>query len=238
MSDTSWRVLPHDPLEQLGDRLYRVEGDLPNLKIRRQMIVLVEDDGLLLHNPMCLDEATMARLLELGQPTWVIVPSGFHRMDIARYRERFPGITVLAPRAGRARIEKVARVDLVYEEFDGTSHARIEYVAGVGDREGVLVVDTEEGVTLVFNDVLMNIPHFGGVMGRIYRWIGDSGRPTVTRLARLAIVRDRRALARHLRTLADTPRLVRVVPGHGTPISDDPAGALRQVADRLDPPRT
>ncbi len=51
------------------------------------------------------------------------------------------------------------------------------------------------------------------------------------------MVKDRRAYADHLRRLADTPDLVRVIPGHVTPIVDDAAGVLRGVADELAPAR-
>ncbi len=234
--ETDWRVLPHGPVEALAGGVLRVEGDVPGMKIRRQMIVVVERDGLLVHNPMCLDEAAMASLRSKGEPTWVVVPSAFHRLDVARYRARFPGITVVTPRGARRRVSKVARVDRTYDEFGGTDRCRLEHLRGTKDREGVLLVEGADGVTLVFNDVVMNLPDFGGLVGAVYRWIGDSGRPAVTRLARLAIVSDRRALADHLRALADTPGLARVVPGHGAPIVDDPAGTLRTLADRLAAP--
>ena len=49
------------------------------------------------------------------------------------------------------------------------------------------------------------------------------------------MVKDKRAYADHLRALADTPDLVRVMPGHITPIVKDATGVLRRVADELAP---
>ena len=37
--DTSWKVLPSDPPVQLADNLWRVEGDIEGMSIRRCMVV-------------------------------------------------------------------------------------------------------------------------------------------------------------------------------------------------------
>ena len=229
-----WTPLPHDPVEELADGLLRVVGDLPRMALRRQMIVAKSRDGrLLVHNGIALEEEGMARLEALGEPTWLVVPNGWHRLDAARYRARYPEITVVCPRGARRKVEAVVPVDLTYDAFEPTETLRLLHLRGLKEREGVLEVRGSDGVTLVLNDALFNQPHLPGLFGTVYRWLGQSGRPKVTAIARLTLVADRRAYADHLRELADTPDLVRVIPGHIEPIVDDPAGTLRSVADAL-----
>ena len=48
-------------------------------------------------------------------------------------------------------------------------------------------------------------------------------------------VADRRAFADHLRRLADTAGLTRVIVSHGDIIDREPAAVLRRVADELAP---
>jgi hypothetical protein len=83
----------------------------------------------------------------------------------------------------------------------------------------------------------MNLPdRLPGFRGFVVKAIGSLGGPKVTRTAKLALVKDRAALAGHLRRLADTPGLSTIVPGHGAVIRNDAAAAaaaLRRAADGL-----
>lgn len=79
----------------------------------------------------------------------------------------------------------------------------------------------------------MNLPHFGGVAGLLFRVLGSTGGPRVTRIAKLFVVRDRPALRDHLRELAALPGLTRVVPCHGRAIDQAASDTLRSVADAL-----
>ena len=56
----------------------------------------------------------------------------------------------------------------------------------------------------------------------------------MTRLFRVLAIRDRRALADHLRRLADTPDLVRIIVSHHVMIDERPSAVLRDVASSLD----
>lgn len=235
----SWSVLAHEPIEELAENLWRVEGALPKMALHRQMIVARNDDGrLLVHNGIALDEPEMARVEAWGTPTWLVVPNGWHRLDAGRYKERYPSLSVVCPRGATRRVAQVVAVDQTYDQFEPTSSLRLTHLRGLRDVEGVLEVRSADGVTLVFNDALFNQPHLPGLFGRVYRLLGQTGRPKVTLIGRLLMVKDRRAYADHLRELAKTPDLVRVIPGHITPITGNPAATLRQVADELAPATT
>jgi hypothetical protein len=80
----------------------------------------------------------------------------------------------------------------------------------------------------------MNLPaSLPGFKGFVVKVIGSTGGPKVTNTAKWFIVKDRPAYATHLRRLADTPGLARVIPAHGAMVTEDPAAALRRAADGL-----
>ena len=229
-----WRTLGHRPIEELAENLWRVEGDLPRMSLKRQMIVArTADRCLLIHNGIALEDAAMARLEAWGKPTWLVVPSRYHRIDAGRFKARFPELTVLCPAGARTGVEKVVAVDGSYEDFADVDGMELGHLRGLGDREGFLAVHSADGDTLVFNDALFNQPHLPGAFGAVYKLLGQSGRPKVTAIARMAFVKDRVAYADHLRELSARPSLRRIVPGHGHVIDERAADVLRKVANDL-----
>ncbi len=234
MADAPWKVLPHGPLESLGPKLRVVEGGLPNMPLKRVMSLVRLDDGrLLIHNGIALNPATMAELERWGRPRILLVPNAWHRLDAPAYKARYPEIQIYCPDGARRRVAHVEPVDGVYDELPATAPAAVRYLDGVSRREGYVEISDGDGVSLVFNDAIFNLPHLPGMVGRIYRWIGSSGGPRVTPLGRLTLVRDRQALRAQLERLAETPALRRVVVMHGMRVDDEPAAFLRQVAATL-----
>jgi hypothetical protein len=182
---------------------------------------------------MALDAKAMGELEALGEPAFIVVPSGYHRLDGPRFAARYPDARVLCPQGARGRVQQVVPVDGTYEDFAGDASVVLSHVDGIGDAEGVMRVTSEDGVTLVFNDILFNTPHRYGLDGIVLRMLGSSGGPRVSRTARIALLKDPRALARRFVALAATPGLVRICVAHHETIVDDPAGALRSVAMTL-----
>src|SRR5688500_14318601 len=96
--DTTWRVLPHGPLQQLAENLWCVLGSLPNMSLKRMMTIARRSDGgLLLHSAIALDEPTQRQLEALGPPTHLIVPNAVHRLDAPAYKARYPALRVFTP---------------------------------------------------------------------------------------------------------------------------------------------
>lgn len=233
MSQT-WTVLEHGPLVQLAENLWWVDGEVPRMALRRSCTIARRDDGgLVVHSAICMDEQTQARVEALGPIAHVIVPNAFHRMDAPRYAARYPDARIVAPRGGRSKIAEVVRVDLTADAFPSGDDVALLPLEGVQGRENVLRVRSADGVTLVFNDALFNVEHCGGVGGLVLRLMGSSGGPKATPLARMMLYKDKDAARSCLRALADTPDLVRVVPGHGAVVHDAPADMLRAVAASL-----
>ncbi len=234
-----WTVLPHDRIERLEDNLWVVEGDLPDMPMplrRRMAVARLADGRLCIHNAIALDEDGMRDLEAWGRPALLIVPNGWHRLDAHAYKTRYPDLVVLAPRAMRRRVEAAVPVDGDYTAFPADPDVRLEHLDGLGAREGVLIVRSglyRERTTLCFADALFNLSHLPGFWGFVYRLLGSSGGPRMTRLSRLALLKDERAFAAHLRRLAEIEGLSRLVVAHGNIIHQGAPEVLRAVADRL-----
>lgn len=234
MGDTTWKVLPHGPIEVLDERLRVVEGGLPNMPLKRVMSLVRLDDGsLLVHNAVALEPAAMEALEAWGRPSILLVPNGFHRLDAPAFKARYPELKIYCPAGARRRVEKAVPVDGTYEDLPPTPPVRVRYLDGVSRREGYLELPGRDGVTLIFNDAVFNQPHLPGVFGTIYRWMGSTGGPRVTPMLKLALVKDKRALKTHLERLADTPALKRIVIMHGTRVDQEPAAFLKRVAETV-----
>jgi hypothetical protein len=212
-----WRVLPNQPLEKLEDNLWEVEGSLPGMPLNRRMtLVRLQDGSIVVHNAICLKEDEQLEIERWGKIRYIVVPSGFHRMDAPRYAARYPDAKVLCPDAAKAKASKVVRVDGNLSEIPKDPGLTVETLDGESIQEAVLVARHGSGRTsLVFNDTLMNLPRYPGFMGWLYRAMGSGGAPKVTPLMKVFAVKDRAALRAHLERLAALPGLARAIPGHG-----------------------
>lgn len=228
----TWKVLPHRPIEEVTENLWRVEGELEGMPLRRVMTIARREDGdLVIHNAMALDDESMARIDAWGRVGFILVPNGFHRLDAHVYKDRYPAARVLCPRGARRKVEEVVAVEGAYEDFPADPTITLETLDGVGDQEGVMIVRSRDGVTLVFNDAVFNMPHGRGFTGWIFRHVTQStGGPRVSRIAKLFVLKDRAAFRAHLLRLADTPALQRMIVSHHEMVPDDAGAALRQAA--------
>jgi hypothetical protein len=212
-----WRVLPNGPLEKLEDNLWEVEGTVPGMPLNRRMtLVRLQEGSIVVHNAICLKEEEQLEIERWGKVAYIIVPSGFHRMDAPRYAARYPEAKVLCPDPARKGASKVVRVDGNLSEIPGDPGLSVETLDGESIQEAVLIARSAGGRTsLVFNDSLMNLPRYPGFKGWVYRAMGSTGAPKVTPLMKVYGVKDKAALRAHLARLAGLPGLVRAIPGHG-----------------------
>jgi hypothetical protein len=227
---STWTVLPHAPIEKLADNLWRVTGKMPDGRVQRQMVLARMADGrVIVHNAIALDEPAMQELEAWGEPAVIFVPNSFHRQDALIWKQRYPKAIVAAPAGSKKRVAKVVAVDAVTEEIATDATVRFSPLAGV-PMESVMEVEAAAGKNLVFCDAVLNMPKLAFPMGM---FLGPTGRISAPRVMRLFAVKDKRAFGEHLARLAATPRLQRLMFGHGAPIDDDPAGALRTVVTQL-----
>jgi hypothetical protein len=228
-------AVANGPLTALADGLWIVDAELASLPIGRRMtIARLADGSLAVHSAVLADDATMAALDRLGPVRFLVVPSGYHRLDAPRYAARYPDAKVVAMPASQARVAARVAVTGDYGLLPTGPELGFEPLAGL-PAEAVFIHRAPDGSeTLIFNDAFMNLPaSLPGFKGLVVKLIGSTGGPKVTRTARFALVKDRRAYAEHLRRLAARPRLARIVPGHGAVITDGAAAALLTAADGL-----
>ncbi len=231
---TSWRVLPHGPIEKLSERVWRIEGQLPNMPMKRVMTVAKRSDGgLVVHNAIALGEPEMAEIAAWGPVVAIAVPNGYHRLDARVFHERFPGARVLCPPGARKKVEEVVPVTLSYADEPPDAAVSFEVLAGTKGGEGAMIVRDAAGTTLVLNDIVFNMPHVRGFTGFMLRTVtASTGGPRISRIARWFLARDKPALRAHLEKLAALPGLKRAVVSHHQVI-EQPSGVLRELAASL-----
>jgi hypothetical protein len=231
----SWTVLRHGPLERLDDRLWRVEGTLRGMAIKRVMAIAQRSDGgLVVHGAIAVDDATRAAIEALGPIAAIVVPNGYHRLDAPAFHARYPEAKVWCAPGSRRRVEQVVPVDATYDALPPDPAVTIETAPGTGDREGAMIVRGAGGTSVVLNDLVFNMPHLAGWPGFLLRRVtGSSGGPRISRLSRLALIADKRAARAYLERLAAIPDLRRVLVAHHETIEGDVAGTLRRVAATL-----
>jgi hypothetical protein len=233
---TEWKVLPHGPIEKLSENLWWVQGALPGMSLKRVMTIARRSTGgLVIHNGIALEEQGMAEIEAFGTPEFLVVPNGFHRLDAPAYKKRYPSLTVLAPRGARKKVAEVVRVDGTYEDFPPDPAVRFETLHGVGNVEGAMIVTSKDGVSVVLNDVVFNMDRKRDPLGFLFTTLlGSAPGPRISRLAKLALVKDKPALREDLQRLAGLPELTRLIVAHEKIAHGrEAATALRKAAEYL-----
>jgi hypothetical protein len=232
----TWKVLEHGPLEKLADNLWRVKGAVPGMSLKRVMTVVKRSNGsLLLHSPIALRDDVMRELEAIGSPAVMIVPNRGHRLDAPAYKQRYPGLRVYCPRGGSEQIAAVVPIDGTYETFPSDGTVRVETLSGVADAEGAMIVRSQDGLTVVLNDIVMNMDRKRDVLGFLFTTLlGSAPGPRISRLVRLFYAKDQPALRAHLERLAALPDLKRLIVAHDkVAFGDDAPAALRKAATFL-----
>lgn len=234
--ETSWQTLPHDPIQELTENLWRVEGALPHFSMRRVMsVVRLRDGRLVIHSAIALDEASMKRLEAWGEPAILLIPHSRHRMDAPRYKQRYPALRVFAPPAVMHKASEVVKVDGSFAEAPLDDSASLELLAGTGEAEAALIVHSSDGASVVLTEVVFDLePPKSALLRAAISLTGFGPGPVVTPVVKLELVKNKRELAAHLERLGSTPRLQRLIVGHSRmSIGPDAAGALRRAAATL-----
>jgi hypothetical protein len=226
-----WTAHAHTAIQEVAENLWRIEAAMKRPPMRRAMDVIRRPDGTLwIHNAVAASEATMTALEAWGKPSVLLVPSGFHRIDPARFKERYPNIQIFTPKGALKRVRKKVAVDGTYDDLPAADDIAIEPLDGVADAEAAVRVASADGLSLLFCDAVFNMKHRAGFDGWVLKAIGSSGGPRVTRVFRFAVLKDKAAFKASLLRLAELPRLKRVLVQHEDALT--PA-ELRSVAESL-----
>ncbi len=231
-----WKVRAHDPIVKLSDNLLWVSGSLPGMSLKRTMVVARLNDGrLVIHNGVVLEDRAQAELEAFGTPAFLIVPNGGHRLDAPAYKQRYPALQVFAPKGSRDKVQQVVPVDGAYQDFPADDVVRFETLHGVGETEGVMIVNSSDGVSVVLNDCMFNMDTKRDVLGWLFTTVfGSAPGPRVSRLAKMAFVKDKKALRADFERFAEIPNLTRVIVAHEKVASGaDARASLLQAATYL-----
>lgn len=227
----TWTVNAHRPLEKLESNLWRVEGDLPGANGTRVMtIAKLANGGLVIHNAIALEEDLMKEIEAFGDPEVLIVPNAFHRLDANVFKQRYPKLRVLCPSSAKKKVAQVVAVDGTLEDGPKDDRVRMFHLDGTKGHEGVVEVKSDSGTTLVFNDVINNLPKLGGMIGVM---LAPTGRPSVPRIFRWFFVKDKTKFRSSLEQMAGSPELRRVIVSHGRMMTDKPGEDIRTALTAL-----
>jgi hypothetical protein len=200
---------------------------------RRMTVVRLSDKRLVIYSAVALDEDEMQRIEEFGRPAFLIVPNDHHRLDAKIWKDRYPGLKVIAPEGAHEKVTKLVPVDATRMEFDDPDVALV-VVPGTRAHEMALEVNHPGGTTLIVGDIIGNMrgaTGFGGWLLRVMGFAGDE--PHIPAPVKMAVVEDKNALASQLRKWANLPSLKRIVVAHGEIIDHDPRGTLTALAAKL-----
>jgi hypothetical protein len=136
-------------------------------------------------------------------------------MDAPAFKKRYPWLEVFAPSGSRSKVEEVLGVDGAYEDFEKDKVVELRTVPGTAAREGVMLVRSKDGVSVILNDVVMNMDRKRDLLGFLFTTLlGSAPGPRVSRLSKLALVNDKHALRTELERLAALPDLAHLIVSH------------------------
>jgi len=238
----SSHVHAHGGFDQLwSGRMWQIRGSLPRAPERNMTVFKMPNGGLMLHSVIALDEARMAQLEQLGRPEVMIVPNSWHRADAAVFKERYPNLKVVCPKAAMTKVNEKVKVDISAEEyFANSSSSGVTPITVDGMAPGELAYVLDLGSNgeraLVVCDLMFNIPKApDGLNGVILRVFGSVGPLGVTRMGRWTFVKDQPAMASWMRRISDGRYDFRVMTvAHGNACTEDVRGHLQRAAQRLE----
>jgi len=233
-----WTVMPHGPIEKIDEGLLTVAGEImmPLGRFPRRMTVIALTGGrTAIWSAIALAEPEMAQIEALGRPSFLIVPSGAHRLDARIWKHRYPEIQVVTASGARIRVREAVPVDAA-EAIWNDPAVHFLTVPGTAGQEGALTVRRGDALTLIVNDLIGHVRHPHGLGAHILARLmgfGVTG-PRIPWPVKHRIVENPGTLAAQFRQWADDPALRRIIVSHGDPIEEDPASILRTLAKTLD----
>jgi hypothetical protein len=179
------------------------------------MVVARRSDGrLVIHDALALDEEGMSELESLGKPAYIIVANASRRLDAPDLKRRFPKAQVFAPRGTLQAVEKVVKVDGLYEDVPPDDDVRFELLHGIADA-GAMIVRSTDGVTVILDDAIVDTDRKRQPLdvfssSRVSR-LFSKGVSLLDQFVKSFVVKDKRALREDLERYAEDPDLVRLV---------------------------
>jgi hypothetical protein len=229
---SDWQARPHESVQTLSENLRWVRAPIPGVSIKRTMTVVRLANGqLVIWSAVALDEPSMQELEAWGTPGYLIVPSALHRLDAAAYKARYPGLRVFGPIGAQKAIASVVPLDGTLQDFPADPDVSFQALAGIKDKEGAMLVRSNDGTTVVLNDAVFNMPLPRDFpVNLIVKALGSAPGPRVSRAVKILWCTDRPGFRSSLQRLADVPDLVRLIVAHDSVASGVDARAALVAA--------
>lgn len=233
-----WKVDPHGPLEDLGDGVWTVAGEItmPLGHFPRRMTVVVLQGGrVAIWSAVPLNQTGMAKIDGLGTVSFLIVPGVGHRLDIKAWKKRYPHAKVLCGSGARDAVLEAVPVDATTNVL-GDPTVDFHEVPGVEGKEVALLIRRAGGTTLVVNDIIANVHHPNGIGAKVMARLMGFGvkEPQMPWVGEKMFVKDKAAIANAMRGWAAEPGLKRIVVSHGDVITEDCRGVLTRIAEDVE----
>lgn len=189
----------------------------------------VEPDGIVLHSPTYIDDATYKAIEALGPVRALLCPNHFHWLSIRRYRERYPDARVVADPGAIQRLSK--RLRLTPER--ATSWSQWRSPDGLKNGEGWLSLPSEGGPTWITSDAFFNVTRqVTGIMGTTLRTLQTVPGPCIGSTFRWVGVRDLATYRSWLERALSEEKPRRILVSHGEALEGESLAKLPALIEQ------
>ncbi len=220
---------PYEPLRQLADGVWVIDGEWYDTPFRRRMTLLrLGRDELLVHNAFRLRDDDHARVEALGRVRAIVAPNRFHATEAHAFKARHPAARLYGSPGALAEVRARCAVDAVlpggWDLAPGVEALQVQGLRWIDET----VLFHRASRTLVVTDLVFNLQReHGGLVGAFLRWNRIDRRFGPSRVFDWCFVRDRAALTGSLREVLRWD-VERVVVNHGDVLEQGGREALRR----------
>lgn len=226
-------LLPHGDFKQIEENLWVLNGTLPHhMPLPRSMTVFrMKDGGLWIHSAIALDDRAQRKLESFGEPKYLVVPNTMHRMDAPVYKDTYPAIKVVCPKASMEKVSEKVPVDASCEEAFADSEIIAHVIPGAKPIEMAYELPLVSGKkALVFNDLLVNVTETKGILGGFLKLIGRIGSFRSPPSNKMLLLDDKKKFAAWLKEQSLRPEIQIVTVAHGEPVTQRAPQRLGEAA--------
>lgn len=216
-----------------ANQLWCIEEPMTMLGLQfgaRLTIARLHDDRLWVHAPFAITDEDEAAIREQGDVAHVVVPNNFHFTQIGEFTRRFPDAQLWLVPALATKMDDLPHLPLHSlppswaDDFDA-----VLFDAALGYEEWIFCHRATR--SLIFTDLMMNVPRPDNALGRVMGAVTDEGRGAKTsRLVKAAIYggRDLKR-ARTITNRVLSWNFERVVMAHGNIVARNGKRVLRRA---------
>jgi hypothetical protein len=232
----SKKIQAYGELNELAPDLWVMDGAWNGSAFGRRMTVIRLSDGsIVVHNAFRLEEKDLAKISQLGEVKWIVVPNRFHSSEAYFFQEKFPAARIMASRWAKKNLLSTGLKEFHWlpeswaAERDSILAKELPVFSLRGMRGlGEFVFLHKASRTLLVTDLVFHMTHAKNAMERsflrlngIFKEFGPS------RIAKLLFTRNERELGESLAEIVKQD-FDRVIMNHGEILKQGGPKALRE----------